>query len=218
MKALPLLTVSTEQARAIIAHRAEQLLRLPPSVDSGKQQNEEEEISCTPSFGSSSLAKEMGHQAAVVIAGGEKGCPEQWETQEDLLLVSDEERRDGELYTEGKNEFGGIQQDPLCSNSEKEMNVGESSSHELTDGGNTLGAGVAEAADSLRTSYVEEFQSVTYPTLWQLGSSELTSDHLNEFYVPALSSMVTPCKVSYVDIHYNNMYKVILFVCLLALF
>lgn len=86
MESLPLLTVSSQQVRAIIASRAERLLTVSTSRRGGG-----DEISCTPAFGSSSLAKE-------VWSGGvaKRGKAKEPDKDELLLAVSDDEKLDSE--------------------------------------------------------------------------------------------------------------------------
>ena len=57
------------------------------------------------------------------------------------------------------------------------------------------GSGSPVSGSMLKTSFAEECQDVVYPTLWQLGSGELSVDMLGHFYVASLSSLLSPSKV-----------------------
>lgn len=88
MEHLPLLTVSSQQARAIIADRAERLLR--PAATHQVRENDDE-ISCTPAFGSSSLAKKACYQEAGVR-----------KAEDELLLL---------LGTEGDSDVAALEEE-----------------------------------------------------------------------------------------------------------
>lgn len=98
---LPLLTVSRQQARAIIASRAEQLLR-PVAAIADRGETEEDYISCTPAFGSSSLAKEVCYSQGCVVdtkerlSGGENDSEGELASEEGDELPLASEREDME--------------------------------------------------------------------------------------------------------------------------
>lgn len=205
---LPLLTASSQQVRAIIASRAEQLLR--PAAASINQRESENEISCTPAFGSSSLAKEAW-SGGVASGGSGLGCCEADEDElllaadeeEELLLISEKEREDTS-GTEGKEENDGDVIAVLDKENNENGGVLSASPPVATEwkasGGFCLELGgvhsVPQATTgSLKTSFVEELQGVSYPTLWQLGACKLTTGAMADFYVPALSSVLGPSKV-----------------------
>ena len=260
MESLPLLTASSQQVRAIIASRAEQLLR--PAAVGINQRESGDEISCTPAFGSSSLAKGVWSEG--VTKRGEAKEPDE---DEKLLAVSDEE---DVSCASGKDEGcdavkGADPEEGLCctlnvrkkededamEDEECRASSNEGGDEEKSDGdreamphsgkNGVLGAeseggsgdtvagsskrvgqregstspddaelsslnpgmeksaigGAQQATEGIlpTTSFVDEMKSISYPTLWQLGACELTSDTVADFYVPALSSVVRPSKV-----------------------
>ncbi len=209
----PLLTVSSQQSREILASRAEQLLGGGAADTASQSDGEEEEISCTPAFGSSSLAGQLlGHPAAV--RGGEEEAPINCESDEHRFFASDEEVEDAKDVPEdgsegvgkggskdvndggsdgckGGNESGseGGNEDNSESGDEDEVKM----DHQPSVG--HLETVAAHPVDPPKTSFVDEFKGVAYPTLWQLGCGELTVDVVGDYYVPALSSLLSPSKV-----------------------
>ena len=185
----PLLTVTTEQAHEIIALRAEQLLRpsAPVSHNQEQESQSEDEIPCTPTFGSSDLAKE------VAPPSNTPPLPTISDTREneDILFTSDAEESDP-VHPEDTEHSRLTSGKPKSKGSNKETQLNESDGDLHACGPNT---DRCEPANNIETSFMNELQDLNYPTLWQLGSSKLTSNKLGSFYVPALSSMVSPSKV-----------------------
>ena len=196
----PLLTVSSQQAREILASRTERLL---VGGGEGPQHDAEgEEIPCTPAFGGSGLAGQLVKvecpTATIAgLAGRKEGAWLHSERDDHLFYASDEEKGEGnESLDEGghsssKNEGEvepnkGTKDGSGCSEDvviDQELNP--SQSHD------------SQQVDPLKASFVDEFKGLSYPTLWQLGSGELSTDVMGDFYVTALSSLISPSKVQH---------------------
>ena len=235
----PLLTVSSQQARDILASRAEQLLGggVDTAPHPGRDlEGEGEEIPCTPAFGSSSLAGQLRQgvrgggegqtsslvgqsgptveSTAGVGGGGERqtSC----ESDEHLFLVSSEEEIEADecppnLHKDRNEKGEDRSESAKCHPGlhEAVRNGGRDGTEE--SGGDFGGDGVEEmdcqpsssprpvsatqVMDPVKTSFAKELKGVAYPTLWELGSGEMSADVLGDFYVSALSSLVSPTKV-----------------------
>lgn len=226
MERLPLLIVSTQQSRDIIASRAEQLLR--PPATSPAHEDSEDEISCTPAFGSSNLRWETGHQVGVVsskegvapsnegvapsnegvvsssedVAPSNEGVASSNEgvvpskAEDDLLFAWEDE---DEIAVDSGSRFA----TKMASSSESECADSSQTCQVPAGGGHGTAGLCAEVVGLLKASFAEELEGVAYPTLWELGACELgSSSDLTSFYVSALSSMLSPSKVSdYYTLH-----------------
>lgn len=196
MDALPLLTVSTQQSRDIIASRAEKLLspQLTGGVSSQEEEDgEEEEIPCTPAFGSSSLAGGVAPAPSAMLAVGvamgscdepggmaEGSCGGMLEAEDDLQEV-DQVQDD---YKEEARSDGGPQE---VENFDEGLTV--FSSEEGT-------GGLLPGDVGSEVSFARELEGMAYPTLWELGACDLTSEEgVRDFYVPSLAPIITPIKV-----------------------
>lgn len=204
----PLLTVSSQQARVIIADRAERLLR-PAATDQTRENDEE--ISCTPAFWSSSLAKQAYGREEGVVRRDEGWSCMKAEEDELLLLLGEEGQSDGEKERDAaarrEESDAASDEDEQGSVLERGDVLGGSflcglpqttalpANAEHTVGNDSEGLAKGLKGGSLKTSFVEELQGLCYPTLWQLGACELTTGAMADFYVPSLSSALEPSKV-----------------------
>ena len=197
--------MSTQQSRDIIASRAEQLLQ-PPAA-SHAHEDSEDEISCTPAFGSSNLRGETSHQVGVTLSSEAKGVAPSSEAK-GVAPSNEGVAPSNEGVVPGKAE------DDLLFSCEDEGEIAlatkmGSSSADLSlarqvaasDGRGVTAGPCGKVTGSLKASFAEELEGVACPTLWDLCACELgSSSDLTSFYVSGLSSLLTPSKVS--DIGY----------------
>ena len=183
---LPLLSVSSQQCRDRIAHRAEQLL-IPATADMGMGS---EEIPCTPAFGNSKLA--------VGVVSAVQSTEPKLENEEDVLFASDEESDCGKEARQGLGNC--LQGLPLHQSPEPSPSKSKSVSKdddkdcdddEVGDGESKVGRSGPDECGSGGG----RLQSMKACMLWQLGSSDFTAGGCREFYVSALSSAISPMKV-----------------------
>ena len=221
-KVPPLLTTTSQQSRDIIALRAEQLLR--PSVSSGTNHDVEDEIPCTPAFGTSNLAQEIDHQVAMTTRPSTSTVIT---VEDEILFCSDDKdeahvndntehaislsvvpkhREESLTLSDRLYNRGVIPSDThsgvvVPSDTHSGVIVpSETHSGVIVPSDAHSGVVVPSDTDPLKNSFADEHKDVAYPTLWQLGSCELTSSNWNSFYVPALSRVVTPPKVEYIHV------------------
>ena len=198
----PLLAVSSQQSRDIISLRAEQLLRPAPAVSMKIGDGaEDDDIPCTPAFCSSELDRGVGVVDALPVIPALKD-------EDNNLFVSDADDDsalpEGKVYPKAMLSYlllascgrSGTHPGEMISPPDS-LGLSVSSPPDEGDDGDAGDAGDAGGTVPVgEVSLVEELQHVNYHTLWQLGSSDLHSGRVKEFYVPALSSAVSPLKVS----------------------
>ena len=164
----PLLAVTSEQAQEMLAQRAQEILR-GSSLD-------DDEIQCTPAFRSSELASNVQHPLPPEVTMGDgrllvntdKALKTSMETQDSLPSGSDCEHMEGDKLEHADLEALTLKVEQESGNVEQE-------------------------SGNVNKSFAAEFQHCDYPTMWELTTSEKTSN--KDYYVPALGSVISPVVV-----------------------
>ena len=216
----PLLTVTTQQAQNIVSKRAEEIIQHSETERGcGALEGDDCEIPCTPAFQESELGGiNPPPSSPPPLTGATFG--ERRDSCEDLLFLLEEGKdlpelvdvvavkggtcqansdsldkvhvHGGEFIGDGeaveamdcvmvtKTEAGGYERHPLADDDMEHSTAGPS-------------AGSAGATEELAVSFSDDLRDVDYPTLWELTSEE--KEDIENYYVPALSSLVSPLKV-----------------------
>ena len=207
----PLLTATAKQVQSIVSQRAEEILR-HSEMDNDALGGDDCEISCTPAFQDSKLG---GLKSTQQIGATDKGQSES--SGDDAVLLLDEgdtKLPELEHVVAAKNDTLEPGDFSLASSNDKQFcdynttEVIHVGSVTVTDGilGDDSDLAKSSADDKCTaspvsqlattehaTSFCDNFFDVDYPTLWQLTTEE--AEDIENFYVPALVSIVSPLKV-----------------------
>ena len=198
-----MLTVTATQAQNILSRRADEILRCSETAPSGGFEGDDGEIPCTPAFQESELGTSKPPTRHVTA------CNDQRDSDEELFLLEEdrEERELPELEDVVPVKGAGSIEDQSIKLNEEEPTQETTSDAMHTESNSAIDQKVADnilyidtskksppTADGDYTlSFCDDLGQVEYPTLWQLTCEDV--DDIDNFYVPALASVLSPPKV-----------------------
>ena len=209
----PLLTATAKQVQSIVSQRAEEILR-HSKVDIDAIGDDDCEISCTPAFQES----ELGGLKSTRQSGATDSGLNENSIDDNVLLLDERGTKLPELehvmavkdnVVEAEDfSSARLNDEQSCDNNTTEavcvssITMTDGSLEDVTkssyDDKRSTGSPITRLATTEHaTSFCDEFCDMDYPTLWQLTAEE--TEDVENFYVPALVSFISPLKVIYLQ-------------------
>ena len=199
----PLLTVTSSQAQRIISQRADEILGCSETANEGFE-GEDGEISCTPAFQESELG------SSKPLSRPAPAHDERKDSDEELFVPEKEERElpnlEDVVPLTGEGNGGDWLIKLNEQESTRELDViathverGSGVDHQVVDNQtipstDDLKEAPPTSDQDHALSFFDDMGQVEYPTLWELTTED--SEDIEDFYVPALVSIISPVKVS----------------------